>query len=125
MVGGHGALPGARPRTMEFDRPVDGGLGGVEGEETLRDAEHLIQQEEAVQTPPQRESRRNEGHQPRGPRVMTDESVVGLGDPAGQRKEIASRHRPDNRWSPVAALENTVSHMQRDLEELHRQKTDF
>ena len=49
---------------------------------------------------------------------MTDESVGGLGDPAGQRKEIASRHRPDNGWSPVAALENTVSRMQRDLEEL-------
>ena len=66
---------GARPRTMEFDRPVDGGLGatlgGVEGEETLRDAEQLIQQEEEVQTPPRREPRRNEGHQPRGPRVMT------------------------------------------------------
>ena len=74
---------GARPRTMEFDRPVDGGLGatlgGVEGKETLRDAEQLIQQEEEVQTPPRRESRRNEGHQPRGPRVMTDESVVGCG----------------------------------------------
>ena len=74
---------GARPRTMEFDQPVDGGLGatlgGVEGEETLRDAEQLIQQEEEVQTPPRREPRRNEGHQPRGPRVMTDESVVGLG----------------------------------------------
>ena len=92
-------------------------LGGVEGEDTLRDAEQLIQQEEEVQTPPRREPRRNEGHQPR---VMTDESVVGLGDPAGQRKEIASRHRPDNGWSPVAALENTVSRMQRDLEELDR-----
>ena len=40
------------------------------------------------------------------------------GDPAGQRKEIASRHRPNNEWSPVAALENTVSRMQQDLEEL-------
>ena len=46
----------ARPRTMKFDRLVDGGLGatlgGVEGEDTLRDAEQLIQQEEEVQTPP-------------------------------------------------------------------------
>ena len=120
---------GARPRTMEFDRPVDGGLGttvdGVEDEDTVRDGvvpalrpEQQIQQEEEVQTPPRREPRRNEGYQPRGPRVMTDESVLGPGDPAGQRKEIASRHRPNNEWSPVAALENTVSRMQRDLEEL-------
>ena len=113
---------GARPRTMEFDRQVDGGLGatigGVDSEETLLDAEQLIQQEEEVQTPPRREPRRNEGHIPRGPRVMTDESVGGLGDRAGQRRETASRHRPDNGWSPVAALENTVSRMQRDLEEL-------
>ena len=54
---------GARPRTMEFDRPVDGGLGaalgGVEDEDKLRDGvvpglrpEQQIQQEEEVQTPP-------------------------------------------------------------------------
>ena len=30
----------------------------------------------------------------------------------------ASQHRPDNGWSTVAALENTVSRMQRDLDEL-------
>ena len=60
----------------------------------------------------------HEGHQPRGPRVMTNESGLGPGDLAGQRKEIADRHRPNNEWSPVAALEDTVSRMQRDLEEL-------
>ena len=120
---------GARPRTMEFDRPVDGGLGatlgGVEDEDKLRNGvvpvlrpEQQIQQEEEVQTPPQREPRRNEGHQPRGPQVMTDESVLGPGDLAGQRKEIADRHRPNNEWSPVAALEDTVSRMQRYLDEL-------
>ena len=120
---------GAQPRTMEFDRPVDGGLGatsgGVEDEDKLRDGvvlglrpEQQIQQEEEVQTPPRREPRRNEGHQPRGPRAMTDESVLGPGDLAGQRKDIAGRHRPSNEWSPVAALEDTVSRMQRDLEEL-------
>ena len=120
---------GARPRRMEFDRPVNGGLGatlgGVEDEDKLRNGvvpvlrpEQQIQQEEEVQTPPRREPRRNEGHQPRGPRVMTDESVLGPGDLAGQRKEIADRHRPNNEWSPVAALEDTVSRMQRDLEEL-------
>ena len=49
---------------------------------------------------------------------MTDESVLGPGDLAGQRKEIAGRHRPNNEWSPVAALENTVSRMQRVIEEL-------
>ena len=49
---------------------------------------------------------------------MTDESVLGPGDLAGQRKDIAGRQRPNNEWSPVAALEDTVSRMQRDLEEL-------
>ena len=120
---------GARPRTVEFDQPVDGGLGatlgGVEDEDKLCNGVvpvlrpgAQIQQEEEVQTPPRREPRRNEGHQPRGPRVMTEESVLGPGDLAGQRKEIADRHRPNNEWSPVAALEDTVSRMQRDLEEL-------
>ena len=115
---------------MEFDRPVDGGLGatpgGVEDEDKLRDdvvlglrPEQQIQQEEEVQTPPRREPRRNEGHQPRAPRAMTDESVLGrLGNLAGQRKDIAGRHRPNNEWSPVVALEGTVSRMQRDLEDL-------
>ena len=95
---------------MEFDRPVDGGLGatldGLEDEDKLRNGvvpalrpEQQIQQEEEVQTPPRREPRRNEGHQPRGPRVMTDGSVLGLGDLAGQRKEIAGRHRPNNEVS--------------------------
>ena len=120
---------GARPRTMEFDRPVDEGLGatsgGVEDEVKMRDGvvprlrpEQQIRQEEEVQTPPRREPRRNEGHQPRGPQAMTDESVLGPGDLAGQRKDIAGRHRLNNEWSPVATLEDTVSRMQRDLEEL-------
>ena len=88
---------GARPRMMEFDRPVDGGLGatsgGIEDEDKLRDdvflglrPEQQIQQEEVVQTPLRTEPRRNEGHQPRGPRAMTDESVLGTGDLVGQRK---------------------------------------
>ena len=120
---------GARPRTMQFDRPVDEGLGatsgGLEDEVKLRDGvvprlrpEQQIRQEEEVQTPPRREPRRIEGHQPRGPRAMTDESVLGQGDLAGQRKDIAGRNRPNNEWSPVAALEDTVSRMQRDLEDL-------
>ena len=53
---------------------------------------------------------------------MTDESVLGLGDLAGQRKDIAGRNRPNNEWSPVAALEDTVSRMQRDLEDLQTEK---
>ena len=76
---------------MEFDGPFDGGLGatsgGVEDDDKLRDSvvlglrqEQQIQQEEEVQTPPRREPRRNEGHQPRGPRAMTDESVLSPGD---------------------------------------------
>ena len=73
---------------------------------------------EEIQTPPRREPRRNEGHQPRGPRAMTDESVLGPGDLADQRKDTAGRNRPNNEWSPVAALEDTVSRMQRDLEDL-------
>ena len=123
-----GSIPNQR-RTMEFDRPFDGGLGatsgGVEDEDKLRNdmvlglrPEQQIQQEEEVQTPPRREPRRNEGHQQRGPRDMTDEAGLGQEDLSGQRKDIAGRHRTNNEWSPVAALEDTVSRMQRDLEGL-------
>ena len=117
---------GAPPRTTEFDRPVDEGLGatsgGLEDDVKLRDGvvqrlrpEQQIRQEEEVQTPPRREPSRNEGHQPRG---MMDESVLGPGDLAGQRKDIAGWNRPNNEWSPVEALEDTVSRMHRDLEDL-------
>ena len=94
---------GARPRTTEFDRPVDEGLGatsgGLEENVKLRDIvvprwqpEQQIRLEEEVQTPPRREPRRNEGHQPRGPRAMTDESVLGPGGLADQRKDTAGRN---------------------------------
>ena len=53
---------------------------------------------------------------------MMDESVLGPGDLVGQRKDIAGRNRPNNEWSPVAALEDTVSRMQRDLEDLQTEK---
>ena len=120
---------GARSRTTEFDRPVDVGLsatpGGLEEDVKLRDSEvprlqpeQQIRLEEEVQTPPRREPRRNEGHQPRGPRIMTDESGLGPVDLTDQRRDTAGRNRPNNEWSPVAALEDTVSRMQRDLEEL-------
>ena len=47
---------------------------------------------------------------------MTDESVLGPGDLADQRKDTAGRNRPNNDWSPVAALEDTVSRMQRSAD---------
>ena len=56
--------------------------GGLEENVKVRDIvvprlqpEQQIRLEEEVQMPPRREPRRNEGHQPRGPRAMTDESV--------------------------------------------------
>ena len=120
---------GARPRTTEFDRPVDIGLGatigGLEEGVELRDSEvpmlppeKQIQREEEVRTPPRRELRRNEGHHPRGPRITTDELGLGPVDLADQQRDTAGRNRPNNEWSPVAALADTVSRMQRDLEEL-------
>ena len=74
---------GARPRTTEVDWPVDevlgATLGGKEENVNFRDIlvprlppEQQLRQEEEVQTPPRREPRRNEGHQQRGPRAMTD-----------------------------------------------------
>ena len=56
--------------------------------------------------------------QPRGPRITTDESGLGPVDLADQQRNTAGRNRPKYEWSPVAALEDTVSRMQRDLEEL-------
>ena len=49
---------------------------------------------------------------------MTDGTVLAPGGLADQRTETAGRNRQTDEWSPVAALENTVSHMQRDLEDL-------
>ena len=114
---------------MEVDRPVDDVLGatlsGTEQDRNFRDTsvpklppEQHIQHEEEVQTPPRREPRRNEGHQPRGPRAMIDETVLGPGDFADQRTDTAGRNRQTDEWSPVVALENTVSRMQRDIEDL-------
>ena len=54
---------------------------------------------------------------------MTDESRLGPVDLADQQRDTAGRNRPNNEWSPVAALEDTctVSRMQRS----YRRKTDF
>ena len=95
---------GARPRATDCDRPVDFGLGatmgGLEEDVDLRDSEvprlppeKQIQQEEEVQTPPRRDLRRVEGHQPRGPRITTDELRLGQVDLADQQGDIAGRNR--------------------------------
>ena len=87
VVGGHGEQRNSdpeQPRTTEFDRPADEGLGAT--------SEGL------------REPHRIEGHQPLGP-----------GDLPERRKDTGGRNRPHNEWSPVTALEDTVSHMQREL----------
>ena len=120
---------GARPRTIEVDRPVDDVLGatlsGTEQDRNFRDTsvpklppEQQIRHEEEVQTPPRREPHRNEGHQPRGPRAMTDGTVLGPGGLAEQRTDTVGRNRQTDEWSPVVALENIVSRMQRDIEDL-------
>ena len=44
---------------------------------------------------------------------MTDGTVL-----ADQRTDTAGRNRQTDEWSPVAALENTVLRMQRDIEDL-------
>ena len=113
---------GARPWTTEFDRSVDevlgATLGGTEENVNFRDTfvprlppEQQLRQEEEVQTPPRREPRRNEGHQPRGPRAMTDGTVLAPRGLADQRIDTAGRNRQNDEWSPVAALESTVSRM--------------
>ena len=49
---------------------------------------------------------------------MTNGTVLAPGGLTDQRTETAGRNRQTDEWSPVAALENIVSHMQRDLEDL-------
>ena len=111
------------------DRTVDyvlsATIGGTEQDLNFRDTsipklppEQQIRQEEEVQTPPRREPRRDEGQQPRGPRAMTNETVLAPEGLTYQQTETAGRNRQTEEWSPVAALENTVSRMQRDLEDL-------
>ena len=99
-------------------------LSGTEQDCNFRDAsvpklppEQQIRHEEEVQTPARREPRRKEGHQPRGRRAMTDGTVLAPGGLAEQRTDTAGQKRQTDEWSPVAALENTVSRMQRDLEQ--------
>ena len=49
---------------------------------------------------------------------MTDGTVLAPGGLAEQRTDTAGQNLQTDEWSPVAALENTVSRMQRDLEDL-------
>ena len=127
---------GARRRTMEFNRLVDGELGaasgGVEDKDSLRDdvvpelrSEQQIQNEEEIRTPPRKEPRGDESHQPKGPRIVRNESVSGPGYMAAQRGNTTGRNRPYSEWSPVATLEGTVSRMQRDLENLQTTKVPW
>ena len=80
---------GARSRATDFDRPVDIGLGA-----TMGGLEENVERRdsEVPKLPPEKGG--------------------------GDTDATAGRNRPNNEWSPVAALEDTVSRMQRDLEEL-------
>ena len=49
---------------------------------------------------------------------MMDEAVLGPGGLADLRKDTNGRNRPNGEWSPVVALEDTVS---RDLEDLQKE----
>ena len=102
---------GARPRTTEVDRPVEVRLGatsgGTEQKFDFRDKpvpnlppEQQIRQEEEIQMPPRREPRRNEGHQPRGPRANTGGTVLAPGGLEDQRTDTAGRNRQTDEWSP-------------------------
>ena len=100
-------------------------IGGTEQDLNFHDTsipklppEQRIRQEEEVQTPPRREPRRDEGQYPRGPRAMTKGTVLAPGGPTDRRTETTGRNQQTDEWSPVVALENTVSRMQRDLEDL-------
>ena len=49
---------------------------------------------------------------------QTERCWLAPGGLADQRTDTAGRNRQTDEWSPVAALENTVSHMQRYIEDL-------
>ena len=94
---------GTRPRTTEVDQSVDDVLsatiGGTEQDLNFRDTsvpklppEQRIRQEEEVQIPPRREPRRDEGQQPKGPRAMTNETVLVPGGLTDQQTETAGQN---------------------------------
>ena len=118
-----------RRRAMEFDRPINeelgAALGGMDDNDSVRDdgapglhPEQQIRDEEEMRTPPRRQPRGVGSQQPRGPRVVMDESASGPGYMAAPPVKTTGRNRLYSEWSPVATLEGTVSRMQRDLDNL-------
>ena len=118
-----------RRRAMEFDRPINeelgAALGGMDDNDSVRDdgapglhPEQQIRDEEEMRTPPRRQPRGVGSQQPRGPRVVMDESASGPGYMAAPPVKTTGRNRLYSEWSPVAALEGTVSRMQQDLDNL-------
>ena len=114
---------------MEFDRPIDeelgAALGGVDDNNSVRDdgalelhPEQQIRDEEEMRTPPRRQPRGVGSQQPRGPRVGVDESTSGPGYMALPPARTMGRDRLYSERSPVETLEDTVSRMQRDLDNL-------
>ena len=103
---------GARPRTTEVDLPVDEVLGatlsGTEQDCNFRDTS-------VQKLPPEQRIRQEEEVHGGGYDRWNGVGPWGL---AELRTDTAGRNRQTDEWSPVAALENTVSRMQRDLEDL-------
>ena len=60
--------------------------------------EQQIQNEEEIRTPPRREPRGVEGHQPKGPRIVMNESVSGPGYMAAQRVNTTDHTASGHRW---------------------------
>ena len=122
-----------RRRAMEFDRPsneeLGAALGGVDDNDSVRDdgapglhPQQQIRDEEEMRTPPRRQPRGVGSQQPRGPRVVMDESASGPGYMAAPPVKTTGRNRLYSEWSPVATLEGTVSRMQRDLDNLRTRR---
>ena len=120
---------GARPRTLDVNQLVDNVVGatmGTVGQDVdFRDTpapvlppEQQIRQEAEIQTPPRRDPRRDGSQRPKGPRLRMSGTALAPESFTDQDAEAAGRNRQSDEWSPVVALENTVLHMQRDLEDL-------
>ena len=127
---------GARPRmmqerrpTIDVDRVVDSVLRatvGATGQNMgFHDTpaptlppEQQMRQEGEIRTPPRREPHRDGGQRPKELRVPMGGAALAPGSFADQATETAGRNRQSDEWSPVIALENTVLHMQRDLEDI-------
>ena len=120
---------GARPRMIDVNQLVDNVLGatmGTVGQDVdFRDTpapmlppEQQIRQEAEIQTPPQRDPRRDGSQRPKGPRLRMSGTALAPESFTYYDAEAAGRNRQSDEWSPVVTLENTVLRMQRDLEDL-------